>query len=1473
MQGKALVANALYTRVECRGGRGVQAEAIAQARAIASFNSKPALSGGATDPGKISSHIQWEVRGPHGRVDILVYDPDDSSGDIQIVELKQVEYGGLPAARAQISRYVQGFPRGSANRRVAPMPFVEGYGDAYRVLLADCPSAPRQLVRQFRVDSVPGVPGVLLISHTDRARPCPADGTPLPVDEHEPVPEDHDVPTDVPLVYPFPGNDKDNNGNQDFWERFLEDHSELDEFTVPAVGGVRDTVAVNAQLLAAVAVVLANLTTELAQEAAQALGDLIRVNGELTEAMVIAWATDVTDSLFGPANVYGDPHLVTLDGRGYTMQAVGEFHALEVPHDDIDVQVRFAPAIVPDVSALSRVATEIDGDVVQLGGGHTLLNGEDLGAAAGGLTWLGDGGLLVQHAASSLVFWPIGDDPMAMRLRGSTLSFAAPETLESVGLFGNRNGDVTDDLARADGTPLGTSPTPEELHGPFADSWRITDEESLFSYAPGESTVTYTDLSFPDSVVTLADFTTAEIQAATEVCMDRDVQPGPQFHNCVYDVAVTGDEAYAAAAADVTGPIVDPAAATFDEQLDLDIDFESPVPTNFRATSYRTDPATSTAAGPLFDATGYSFYLRDMPRHNTTSLSMTLLTYGSATTPTGQAVDVVLNRKKLASINLDDPTDPLSTGPVPAAVTPTGTGTTQAGTPFHRYRVELVVADATPYADFEFQFTGFSGVLNTSAAVDDIQLHLTATPAHTFTASVPFTTADLPSAASTVTTAGDQNEYHFTLDQPALDGLVISSPDDCLSGLRFLLVDDNGTVLNNQASCWPDQTDPLPAGDYAILATGAAGTYDLAVQETPGPQVFTYTLGEEVGPGQPQPGAGNLETSVSIDRYDFTLTADLDVVFDHIDGTKYYTLTNTSTDEEVGGGVMSDKRYHLSAGTYRLEVDASKNLFTGEYAFRIYPAPVPQVFAYTPGTKVTDGIPAAGAGNLEIAGSVDRYTFTAGAGGRSYKYEPLDFTWKKANVVEAASGTVVASLSSTARITVPAGNYYLEFKDQPGTYSFRLTEVPEPQEFPYVLNTTVSNGSPWAGAGNIETSASLDRYYFTIDAPGLKVQFDWLAGWRTFVLTNLDTGEKHDTYATDKQWQLSPGRYALDVGDQAAGTYSFNIFEVPAPQDFGYSLDTLVSNGTPWAGAGNLETIASVDRYHFSVAEPGMEVQFDWKSGYKFFRLIHLDTGQEREISFTDTRLELAPGEYTLQVGNQSAGTYSFNLFEVPDPQTFDYVIGSTVADGVPAPGAGNLETIASVDTYRFTVPTGFHTVRYSNKRITTFRNYRIVDATGTEVGSGYGTDHDWELPPGDYQLIFDFTSASQQTGTYSFALYLVPDPQTFAYTFGTTVSDGVPWAGAGNLETPQSVDQYDFTVPDGGLSLKYDWQNGSKHLTLTNTADGSAIRALVAGGDSTFTLPAGNYRLTASATSAGTYSFTLLNMGPSVSQRSAARK
>jgi hypothetical protein len=149
-------------------------------------------------------------------------------------------------------------------------------------------------------------------------------------------------------------------------------------------------------------------------------------------------------------------------------------------------------------------------------------------------------------------------------------------------------------------------------------------------------------------------------------------------------------------------------------------------------------------------------------------------------------------------------------------------------------------------------------------------------------------------------------------------------------------------------------------------------------------------------------------------------------------------------------------------------------------------------------------------------------------------------------------------------------------------------------------------------------------------------------------------------------------------------------------------------------------------------------------------------------------------------------------------------------------------------------------------------------------VWSNFDGNRTDTLPAGDYQL--EFRVSGSLMGAYSFKFFDSPAPQVFAYTVGSTVSDGVPAAGAGNLETVASVDRYTFTVPSGGETLTFQMLGAAMRSWLTNTTTGAAVWSNF-DGNRTDTLPAGDYQLEfrVSGSLMGAYSFKFTQVGGTV--------
>jgi len=266
------------------------------------------------------------------------------------------------------------------------------------------------------------------------------------------------------------------------------------------------------------------------------------------------------------ARVGGDPHITTLDGLNYELQSAGEFTFARADRLGMNVQTRFSPS-GPNASVISAVAANVNGFTVELDmAGQLRIDGTRVDTTTSGLVDLGLGACVFWKGS---LFYVLGtaeselDRPaISWRARGTSAAIGlhVPDGLapDLVGLVGNGNGNPADDLRLADGTPLPATASPAYLHGPFADSWRVTDDSSLFTYGPGESTATRTDRSFPQQILSRGDFTADQQAAATSTCTNYQVPAGPGFDDCVLDVLITGDSGFAATATDISRPSCSP---------------------------------------------------------------------------------------------------------------------------------------------------------------------------------------------------------------------------------------------------------------------------------------------------------------------------------------------------------------------------------------------------------------------------------------------------------------------------------------------------------------------------------------------------------------------------------------------------------------------------------------------------------------------------------------------------------------------------------------------------------------------------------------------------------------------------------------------------------------------------------------------------------------------------------------------------
>jgi hypothetical protein len=286
-----------------------------------------------------------------------------------------------------------------------------------------------------------------------------------------------------------------------------------------------------------------------------------------------------TDRVWGGAAANeGDPHISTVDGIHYDFQSAGEFVVLR-DADGTEIQTR--QTAIPTASVVGNAYTGLttcvslntavaarvnkhrvtfqpnlsgvpdpSGMQLRIDGNLTTLpaNGLDLDAGGRVVSSAG-GGIQVDFPDETTLIVTPGwwTSQSKWYLNVDVYHSAALE-----GVMGARaRGSWLPALA--DGTSLGPKPAALhqryiDLYQKFADSWRVTDKTSLFVYAPGTSTATFTIASWPPENPPCVLPQTTPVEPATlavaqRVC--RAVTGKNRKEDCIFDVHVTGNTGFA----------------------------------------------------------------------------------------------------------------------------------------------------------------------------------------------------------------------------------------------------------------------------------------------------------------------------------------------------------------------------------------------------------------------------------------------------------------------------------------------------------------------------------------------------------------------------------------------------------------------------------------------------------------------------------------------------------------------------------------------------------------------------------------------------------------------------------------------------------------------------------------------------------------------------------------------------------------
>jgi hypothetical protein len=287
-----------------------------------------------------------------------------------------------------------------------------------------------------------------------------------------------------------------------------------------------------------------------------------------------------TDRVWGGAAANeGDPHITTVDGVHYDFQSAGEFTALrdasgfEIqtrqtaipttwlpgpnPHTGLSNCVALNTAVAarvgkhrvtfqPNISGVpdpSGMQTRIDGVLTTIPPGGIPLDGGLLLNSAGG-------GIEIEFPNSTYLIVTPGWWASQQKWY---LNVNVTRTPALEGIMGAiPPGNWLPMLP--DGTLLGPRPAAlhdryVQLYEKFEEAWRVTDETSLFDYAPGTSTKTFTIESWPSEdglpceLPEVKPVEPLDEKTAIEAC--QNIRGRFRRDDCIFDVMALGDTVFA----------------------------------------------------------------------------------------------------------------------------------------------------------------------------------------------------------------------------------------------------------------------------------------------------------------------------------------------------------------------------------------------------------------------------------------------------------------------------------------------------------------------------------------------------------------------------------------------------------------------------------------------------------------------------------------------------------------------------------------------------------------------------------------------------------------------------------------------------------------------------------------------------------------------------------------------------------------
>jgi hypothetical protein len=258
-------------------------------------------------------------------------------------------------------------------------------------------------------------------------------------------------------------------------------------------------------------------------------------------------------------NAFGDPHVGTIDGLGYTFNGLGDYYLLTSNlTNGAGIQSRTCKAftLIPPSQATVFCAFAIyekDEPTVEIYKNTTtkavtfLVAGQEYDVAQ-----FVDGASISQQKNVMISYEKVDNSTSKVKIvMPSTLSLtatinermlqpvvAAPDNLKGLarGLMGNNNGNPDDDLRAHDGTVLSRNSTEKEIYYNFGVTWSVASSDIKFT-TPFNEDKNFIPF-FYTSITDLFNGNQTLIDNALKVC-------GGEYPSCLFDFKVTADAAAA----------------------------------------------------------------------------------------------------------------------------------------------------------------------------------------------------------------------------------------------------------------------------------------------------------------------------------------------------------------------------------------------------------------------------------------------------------------------------------------------------------------------------------------------------------------------------------------------------------------------------------------------------------------------------------------------------------------------------------------------------------------------------------------------------------------------------------------------------------------------------------------------------------------------------------------------------------------